>query len=157
MVWIHTMYSYMNSYDLNSLYCVVYEFDEFDEFDEFISKYSYMDSWNMKPYMNSIYEFVTGYSSTVFAKCLSTLILQMISSSSGTTNCLKAYILPFMMPNPDIECWQFIYEFIYEPFFAFIDNEKLTRPMQSRLRFMHPFRSSISDCALFTCTLTVSP
>ena len=38
---------------------------------------------------------------------------------------------------------------------AFIDDEKLTRPMQ--LRLMHPFGSSSSDCALFTCALIVSP
>ena len=38
---------------------------------------------------------------------------------------------------------------------AFIDDEKLTRPMQ--LRLMHPFGSSSFDCALFTCALIVSP
>jgi len=38
---------------------------------------------------------------------------------------------------------------------AFIDDEKLTSPMQ--LCLMHPFGSSSSDCALFTCALIVSP
>ena len=37
---------------------------------------------------------------------------------------------------------------------AFIDDEKLTSPMQ--LCLMHPFGSSTSDCALFTCALIVS-
>jgi len=37
-------------------------------------------------------------------KCLATLIFPMLSSCSGTTNCLKVFTLPFILPIPAVVC-----------------------------------------------------